>query len=190
MNAPNLDTHEFTRRGDSAAGTLALDAMPRLGSLLLATDGALSWRLAGRSELGADGSRRGFMHLELDGRTLMRCVRCLEPIEVGIGARRDYRMVGSEEQAEREDADDDEHDLLVSSRHFDLSALIEDEAIMALPPAPRHDDCRAPLAPEAPAQAGDESPPATGDATGGGAFSALGALRRRGGSGGGSGGGR
>lgn len=176
MNAPTLDTHEFTRRGDTASGTVPLARMERLGSLLLATDGDLAWRLSGRSELGSDGSRRAFMQLGLEARPVMRCVRCLEPIEVDIASLRDYRMVGSEEQAEREDADQDDYDLLVSSRQFDLAALIEDEAIMALPLAPRHADCRPPAV-----QADvDAEEPASREADAG-AFAALGALRRGGG---------
>ena len=35
----------------------------------------------------------------------------------------------------------------MAARRFDLAGLVEDEAIMALPPAPRHDDCSAPAAP-------------------------------------------
>jgi uncharacterized protein len=181
MNAPAIDTHEFTRRGDDASGTLALARLQRLGSMLLSTDGELGWRLGGRSELGPDGSRRSFLRLGLRARPTMRCVRCLEPIVVDIEAQRDYRMVGSEAQAEREDADDDEHDLLVSSRHFDLAALIEDEAIMALPLAPRHADCHPPALPAA---AGDDDP-TDADPVEPGAFAALEALRRGGGSGGG-----
>ena len=54
-------------------------------------------------------------------------------------------------------------DLLVSSRRFDLAALVEDEAIMALPPAPRHDDCSAPAVADAPA-AGEGADAGPGDA--------------------------
>jgi len=187
MTVPALDTHEFTRRADAAAGTVPLARMERLASLLLSTDGGLAWRLAGRSELGSDGSRRGFMNLEIAARPVMRCVRCLEPIEVEIAARRDYRMVGSEEQAEREDVDEDAFDLLVSSRHFDLAGLIEDEAIMALPPAPRHDGCRAP---DAPALADDPAPAVGEPEARAGAFAALGALRKGRDTGGGPGGDR
>jgi uncharacterized protein len=188
MNIPAIDTHEFTRRDEAASGTVPIARLERLGSMLLSTEGELAWRLAGRSELGADGSRRGFLQLALRARPTMRCVRCLEPIAVELEALRDYRMVGSEAQAEREDADDDEHDLLVSSRQFDLAALVEDEAIMALPLAPGHADCRPP---PVPAEDEGDAPDAAPDATS--AFAALGALRRgdpTGGSGGGAGGDR
>ena len=144
MTIPALDIHEFTRRGDTAGAREPIASFERLGSLLVATDGEIAWRVEGRSAVGHDGARQAFLHLSLDARPCMRCVRCLEPIEVTLGLDREFRFVSNEAQAKREDADDDELDVLVASRRFDLAALVEDEAIMALPPAPRHDDCRAP----------------------------------------------
>jgi uncharacterized protein len=155
MTLPTIDTHEFTRRGDVADGKVPLASLERLASMLTSTEGALAWRLSGRSELGPDGSRSPFLRLGLDGTVRMRCVRCLEPVEVPLQVLRDYRLVATEAQAEREDADEDDVDLLVSSRRFDLAALVEDEAIMALPPAPRHDDCSAPAVREAAPGAGE-----------------------------------
>jgi uncharacterized protein len=146
MTVPTIDTHEFTRRGDVAEGGVPLAELERLGSLLVADDGVLAWRLAGDSELGADGSRRAHLHLALSATLAMRCVRCLERIDVPLDVERDYRLVATEAQAEQEDVDEDEVDLLVGARHFDLAGLVEDEAIMALPPAPRHDGCSAPAA--------------------------------------------
>jgi uncharacterized protein len=181
MTLPTIDTHEFTRRGDVADGSVPLASFERLASMLTSTEGALAWRLSGRSELGPDGSRSPFLRLGLDGTVRMRCVRCLEPVEVPLQVLRDYRLVATEAQAEREDADEDDVDLLVSSRRFDLAALVEDEAIMALPAAPRHDDCAAPAVRGPATQAGTGEP---GDDGGEGArdaprspFAALAALR-------------
>lgn len=152
MTVSLIDTHEFTRRNDRVSGTEPIAAMPRLNSLLLGEDGALQWSLSGRSELGPDGSRTPFLRLTVHGTVSQRCVRCLEPIAVSLQHEQDYRLVASEAQAEREDPDEDAFDLLVSSRQFDLAGLLEDEAIMALPAAPRHADCLAPqpVAPDRP----------------------------------------
>jgi uncharacterized protein len=161
MTVPTIDTHEFTRRGDVAEGRVPLAELERLGSLLVTDDGVLAWRLAGDSELGADGSRRAHLNLVLSATLAMRCVRCLERIDVPLDVERDYRLVATEAQAEQEDVDEDEVDLLVGARRFDLAGLVEDEAIMALPPAPRHDDCSAPAASAADDEPGqsDEAAP-------------------------------
>lgn len=143
MSALRIDTAEFTRRGDTAEGRLAVDSLPRLVTLLESADGGIVWRLQGRTEPRADGGRESLLALRADGSVSMRCVRCLEPVEVRFAVRRDYRLVSTEAQAEREDLDDEAFDLLVGGRSFDLGELIEDEAILDLPAAPQHADCRA-----------------------------------------------
>jgi uncharacterized protein len=171
MTFPILDTHEFTRRGDSIDGDEPVSGLSRLVTLLADPSGAIAWRLAGRSVLGADGSRTPYLDLDFSGTVRMHCVRCLEPVTVTLEERRGYRLVATEEQAEREDPDEDELDLLVSSRRFDLGALIEDEAIMALPAAPAHDDC------QAPERATGSVRPVVASPTRPNPFAALGALR-------------
>jgi uncharacterized protein len=51
-----------------------------------------------------------------------------------------YRFVASEDIAMAED-DQSEEDLLVMEPQFDLSAVLEDELLMALPLVPMHDQC-------------------------------------------------
>ncbi|MEN9316716.1 MAG: hypothetical protein RJA99_767 [Pseudomonadota bacterium] len=176
MPVPPIDTHEFTRRGDVAEGRVPVAGCDRLVSLLASDEGGLDWRLSGRSEMGTDGSRRAFLRLDLSGALVARCVRCLEPVGIALAVERDYRLVATEAQAEAEDADEDEVDLLVASRRFDLGGLIEDEAIMALPPAPRHDDCRAPAVADAPVE-GIAATPAESAPERRNPFAALAALR-------------
>jgi uncharacterized protein len=174
MAIPTIDTHDFSRRGDTASGRVPVPGLDRLAGMLVEPDGCLEWRLTGRSHVRPDGSRQSFLKLELGATLRMRCVRCLEPVAVELAVARDYRLVATEAQAEVEDVDEDDFDVLVSARRFDLAGLIEDEAIMALPLAPRHDDCRPPAVPEAPSvPESDAAPAAT-------AFAALAALRRGG----------
>lgn len=54
--------------------------------------------------------------------------------------------------------DDAPEEPLVGSAHFDLAALIEDEAILQLPISPRHPDCAAPFPVEPDADAEEERP--------------------------------
>lgn len=181
MTLPLLDTQALTTKGESLEGRRPLAAMPRLADLLLDSSGDLDWQLVGRSELRADGGRQSFMDLSLSATLTVRCVRCLEPVPVGLAETRHYRMVPDESQAAREDNEDDEHDLLVSSRRFDLANLLEDEVIMALPAAPRHEACRAPVplaGAESASGAAPASPQTPGQPDRENPFAALAALRR------------
>ena len=57
---------------------------------------------------------------------------------------RPFRFVADEAIAMAED-DRSEEDLLALSRSFDLVELVEDELLMDLPVAPRHDVCPVPV---------------------------------------------
>ncbi len=144
MAGLTIDTDDFTRRRDTASGSMTLQQLPRLRSLLESDDGGLRWRLEGDVERSADGSERRILRLKIDGSGSMLCGRCLAPVQVSIDADRLFKLSETEAQAEREDPDEDRYDVLARSRRFDVHELIEDEAIMALPAAPRHPECSMP----------------------------------------------
>ena len=52
-----------------------------------------------------------------------------------------YRIVATEEEADEFPLDDDEVEVIVGSRQFDLVELIEEELLLALPLVPKHDVC-------------------------------------------------
>lgn len=136
-----IDTFELTRTGGSLSGESAVAGLSRLASLLAAPDGRIEWRLRGWRDPRPEGGFDDFMELGFDATVQAGCVRCLQPVTTVLRVTRPYRLVRSEDEAQRLDPDDDEFDVIVGSARFDLGALIEDEAIMALPPASRHDAC-------------------------------------------------
>ena len=136
-----IDTRELTRTARGAEGVSELADMPRLLSMLAGAEGRLNWQVRGERRRRPEGGSDELMHLRLQGEVTMQCVRCLGDLPVAIEAERGFRLVASEEQAAREDLEDPEFDVLVGDSRFDLGTLIEDEAIMALPPTPRHGQC-------------------------------------------------
>jgi uncharacterized protein len=159
MKSLTIDTSEFTRRGDAAEGELPVARLSRLASLLARPDGSVHWTLAGELRQPPEGGRRPFLSLTARADVTMQCVRCLEPITVPLQVGREFRLALSESQAEREDMEDEQYDVLVGDRLFDVAGLVEDEAIMALPPAPAHDDCRPPDPPARPPDLEPDEPP-------------------------------
>ncbi len=142
--APVVDLFEFVRRGAESVGREPVSSFPRVASLSADGHGEVAWRLRGHHIRRADGGEELRLELTLDGTVRMQCVRCLQPVDVPIAATRALRLAGSEAEAEREDPDDDEVDVIAGSRRFAIGELVEDETILALPFAARHDDCRLP----------------------------------------------
>lgn len=166
-----IDTAEFARTAGEHHGRFTPADLERLASLLSDGAGELRWRARGARRRRPDGDHDDLLFLALDGELGMPCVRCLERVPVRIEAERAFRLVASEDQAEREDVDEVDHDVLAGGQRFDLGALIEDEAIMTLPPIVRHEDC--PLPPGA-----DGGEPPAEDEERPKPFAALAALRK------------
>jgi uncharacterized protein len=106
----------------------------------LGGDSPVDW--SARFELisNPSGQTQAWLHLTVSLGVPLSCQRCLGAVIVPVSIKRSFRFVETEAQAELEDESAVE-DVLVLSRDFDLSALIEDEVLMDLPVVPRHDEC-------------------------------------------------
>lgn len=136
-----IDTYELTRTGGSLSGESEVGQLERLASLLASPEGRIEWQLRGWRDPRVEGGFDEFLELSFVASVQPACVRCLQPVATTLRVSRPYRLVRSEDEAQRLDPDDEEFDVIAGSERFDLVSLIEDEAIMALPPAPRHDAC-------------------------------------------------
>jgi uncharacterized protein len=71
------------------------------------------------------------------------CQRCLQQFELPVSGQNRLRVVDADPEWSAEDAEfaaqgDDE---IVASTALDVRALIEDEVLLAMPLAPRHEHC-------------------------------------------------
>ena len=147
------DVWELSRRQGSVEGALALGDAPRLAGQLADAVGALRYRLSGLvDELG-----RPAAVLELQGRVRARCDRCGGPVELPIDERAQFFFVTDEQALGKLPIDESPQEPLLGSRRFDVAALVEDQAILALPISPRHDHCAAPSPVDADHQRGGET---------------------------------
>ncbi|OQW89737.1 MAG: hypothetical protein BWK72_00315 [Rhodoferax ferrireducens] len=106
----------------------------------LAANNPLHWTALTELRADVSGQPAAWLRLTVTTSLPQICQRCLEPVDVAVQLEREFRFVESEAVAEAQD-DDCEEDLLVTSREFDLAALIEDEVLLAMPLVPRHDTC-------------------------------------------------
>jgi uncharacterized protein len=132
-----IDSLAFAREGGSLHGELPVAGLARLLDALSDSGGSIAYRLRGLT-----GPRNEpWLVLEADGAQIVRCQRCLEGIVHPVRIRSLLELVGDEKEPTQEEIEDDAKDFLAAEKELDVAALIEDELILALPVAPRHEDC-------------------------------------------------
>ena len=146
FDARRLDIRAFAEEAGHLSGQ---DELGKHTRLMAETAGRgaetpVSWSASG--ELRNPRHLHPEVWLRLQARTvlLLTCQRCLGPVEVTVEVERPFRFVEDESIAMAQD-DSSQEDLLALSRSFDLVELIEDELLMDMPVAPRHEICPVPV---------------------------------------------
>jgi uncharacterized protein len=147
--ARRLDAVRFAQESGTLEGIARLADFPRLAresaSQAIVADAPvmIDWRAQGEMRRDAgldDGIVRPALYLCACTRLPLVCQRCLRPVWTKIAVDRHLLFVPDEAQAMRLD-ERAQDDVLVAAEDFDLLDLIEDELLLALPLAPRHDRC-------------------------------------------------
>ncbi len=132
-----INSLAFAREARSLQGELPIAELTRLLDLLADSSGRLSYRIEGSMA----ARNRPQLLLQLDGALSVCCQRCLEGIVYPVRVRSVLEFVNDEEELTQEEIEDDARDFLLAQSEFDVVALIEDELILDLPSAPRHESC-------------------------------------------------
>lgn len=137
-----LDVRAFAEEGAQLSGQEALRSHERL---LAETQGrgaesSVTWSAAGEMRNPLHVAPEVWLHLKAGALLSLTCQRCLQPVDVPVQVDRSFRFVADEQTASAED-DESEEDVLALSRTFDLVELVEDELLMEMPLAPRHETC-------------------------------------------------
>lgn len=141
-----LDVRRFAEEGAELATT---DRLAQYRRLAAETEGAgpereVRWSAHGEIINSGHVEPEVWLHLEAHADLPLVCQRCLSPVDVQVAVNRSFRFVADEATASAQD-DASEEDLLALSRSFDLVELVEDEMLMEMPVAPRHETCPAPV---------------------------------------------
>jgi uncharacterized protein len=140
--APKVDSVAFARRRETAEGRVEIATLARLVSAGVEARGMLGWEVEGFVGRDQLQRQREYLRVQTTFSPWMTCSRCLEPVlvpELHTDTR--FRFAASEQQAATEDREAEEEEVIAASPHLDLAALVEDEAILALPMAPVHPAC-------------------------------------------------
>lgn len=137
-----LDVESFAQAGGQLSGHEPLRTHERL---LAETQGRgaetpVTWSARGELRNPQHVAPEVWLHLKAGTSMSLACQRCLAPVEVPVSVERSFRFVPDEQTAAAED-DASEEDVLALSRSFDVVQLVEDELLMEMPLAPRHETC-------------------------------------------------
>src|SRR5260363_138134 len=129
-NIQALDLWKFARAGAQANGELSLTLLPRLLQAVLPLPEnipAFRWTAAGemRTESAPAGDTVHAPYLH------------------SLSIQMLYRIVETEQQADAAPLDNDQIEIIVGTRAFDLLDLMDQELYLALPSAPKHPVCPA-----------------------------------------------
>lgn len=140
-----IDSLEFARRHGRLSGRLQLGTLSRLSEVLFDVSGSLDYEVSGEAAGG-----NAFLTLKLEGPLRLTCQRCMDALEFSFNMRSRLRLVETDspwpDDGQIGGLEDEACDAIEASQELDLTPLLEEEILLALPVSPRHEHCVQPAA--------------------------------------------
>ncbi len=139
MSAFVIDAFEFSRLKERREGDVSIADMARLSAESVNKSASLHWSLQG----GTDSLNHPQLILSVSGTIELMCQRCMTPLKFALESESILILAKTDERADEIDVllADDTVDVIVGSKTLNVMELIEDEALLAIPLAPKHDVC-------------------------------------------------
>ena len=148
---PVIDGLEFARTGSKLQGAWPVAGFPRLRDALCTGEGTLQYDLSGvPRERG-----RPALQLRVGGTLQLVCQRCLGALAFPLNLAVSLRLAATQAEVDAEPLEADGPEQIVAGREMAVRELVEDEALLAIPLAPRHERC---AGRQARAAGGEKSP--------------------------------
>lgn len=136
---PLIDGFQFARTGQELRGRCAVSTFERLKDVLSSSAGELDYEVAGTK----DDMGRPALRLKLSGLLHLTCQRCLKAMPYSLAVDAILVLAGSEAEIEAQPLEPEGPDRVLGGREMPVETLLEDEALLAIPFAPRHEQCAA-----------------------------------------------
>lgn len=141
---PVIDGLEFASAGAAQQGSMPISGFSRLRDLLASDAGEVAYKVRGlRDECGRPSLRVG-----VQGTLQLRCQRCLEAIPFEVSEEDLLVLAATQAEIDADPVDAQAPDRVLAGKQMVVRELVEDELILALPYAPRHEGCKAAAATE------------------------------------------
>lgn len=140
-----ISAMKFARDAGVLEREVPVSDLPRLHDLLAEISGGVSYRVEGvKGERG-----QAQLRLQVWGRLPLSCQRCLRAIDFDLEVDSLLQLVPEGVELSQEELEDDTRDFLPVDGDLNIVELVEDEILLALPVAPRHEKCGLPGVAEA-----------------------------------------
>jgi len=134
---PVIDGLEFARTGSKLQGSWQVADFPRLRDALHSDAGTLRYELAGIPEERG----RPALRLSLRGALSLTCQRCLGAMEFPLHIEVSLLLAASQAEIDAEPLEAEGPERIVAGKEMPVRELVEEELLLAIPIAPRHERC-------------------------------------------------
>ena len=131
-----FDAFKLAARASSVSGSLDARRLPNVADSLAPGDdpAPIAWTVEG----GASAEGRPAISIAIEGVVPMVCQRCLARMDWPVSQRTEVLLAHDEGELERLDAET-EGEVILADRQLDAAEMVEDELVLTLPFAPRHE---------------------------------------------------
>ncbi|QID19781.1 metal-binding protein [Nitrogeniibacter mangrovi] len=136
-----VDSAAFAREGRHLAGSCPVSRLERLAEVVVAESGDVKFDVTGYRDEDQDAL---FIDIVASGTLMLRCQRCLEAMPWPFEVEGRLLLVPPGQPLPDEELDEEDFDPIEASRTLEVLPLVEEEVLLALPFAPRHEQCEPP----------------------------------------------
>lgn len=136
----HINITEFALQKQIISNKIIVTNLERLKDIFEGITGELNFTLQGET----DNKNRPVLKLAIYGKITASCQICLDDIELSIDHNIAVPVFANEKEFDLAllDKENSNSDGVVDSDEFDVFTFVEDEIIMLLPIAPKHQDCQ------------------------------------------------
>ena len=138
LHRPLIEALDFARSGGRLSGEWPVADFPRLQGAVQ-PGSVLHYELEGVPE----EQGRPALRLRVSGKLQLTCQRCLGALEHSLRVDALLMLFASESEIDAVPLDPEAPDGIVAAKDMAVRELIEEEVLLAIPYAPRHDGCKA-----------------------------------------------